>query len=138
MTTKEPILTPDIEALLQRYVEITQDLLTAAHPGPATATAVGTTMHIQMEVIFTLQHAHALLSQKIIERDPNQVGPDLALLLVRHATYGGIIQTLATFTNGFIRTFSARKEPMHIPPGTDVPVPLDHPGIVITPMGKKP
>lgn len=207
MTTKEPILTPDIEALLQRYIDATAELLRLAGK-PVSHVEIGTNLHLQMEVIVTLEHAVALLGKQLNENiaAPPPTNPTayaalmgaMALSSVRHSILVGIIRVLKERTGEVMRMARGTPNPMlscnetcavskvddrtathsgralwrvvcpvhglihpgttsgehwvqahqergevwpgkddHVPPGTDIPVPAGHPGIVITPMGKK-
>jgi len=206
MTTHQSLLTPDIEALLQRYVDATTALLTAAGK-PISPVELGTNLHLQMEVIVTIEHAAALLGKQLNENAtaPPPTNPAAraalmhatALFSVRHSLLVGIVRVLKERTSeamhmaqgapnpmlccnetcevskveGHTSTYSGRPlfrvvcpvhglihpgttsgenwirahqesgrvwpgKDDHVPPGTDIPVPADHPGIVITPMRK--
>lgn len=198
---KERILTPDVEALVGRYVDATKTILDTVDRGPVSAITLGAAVHLQLETIVTLEHAYHLLDKKLKDRDKTKLDPEIALWSVRHTVYAAIINALTKRTEAMVESFT-KKQPSpskpfcdatctisavngktatytgrtlwrvvcpvhglihpgttssehwvgahqergevwpgkddHVPPGTDVPVPAGHPGIVITPMGKKP
>jgi len=135
MTTAEPIITPDVEALLQRYIDATTALLEAAGK-PISPVELGTNLHLQMEVIVTIEHAATLLGQQLAQHEKDEATPirSISLLSVRHSIYVGILRVLKERTAEIGRM--AQRRDYHVPPGTDIPVPPGHPGIVITPMRK--